>query len=66
MIEVRSKIDPYTVFAQAHYNIGRDLDIIYVLSTLFLGVASFLALTTIFMIVWVFKTQEASVGSRRT
>ena len=56
MIEVRSKKDPYTVFAQAHYNIGRDLDIVYVMSTFFLGVASFLALVTIFMIVWVFKT----------
>jgi hypothetical protein len=32
MIEVRSKYDPYTVFAEAHYNIGRDLDVIKLLS----------------------------------
>ena len=57
MIEVRAKKDPYTVFAKAHYNIGRDLDIFYVISIIFLALASFLALVVIFMIIWVFKTQ---------
>jgi hypothetical protein len=32
IIEVRSKYDPYTVFAEVHYNIGRDLEIIKILS----------------------------------
>ena len=57
MIEVRSKYDPYTVFAEVHYNIGRDLDIIKVLSQGFLGIASILSLLIISLVIYVYKTQ---------
>lgn len=47
-IEIRSKNDPYTVFTEHHYNIGKDLTAMFWISIALLSLAFLLILILIF------------------
>ena len=64
-LEVRERRDPYTVFAEAHYNIGRDMDYIYWLSALSLFLAAALVLGLLGLLVIVRKNAPAEIERRR-
>jgi hypothetical protein len=54
-IEVRSKDDPYTVYAENEYNLGRDLSIFFYLSILSAGLAFIMVIVLIAQITFVVK-----------
>ena len=65
-IEVRSNFDPYTVWAEAEYNMGRDLTIMFWLSIIFVSLAFLLTVFLTFAIsCFVKKPSRDSMGPYR-
>lgn len=65
-IEVRHKDDPYTVFAEAHYNMGRDLELFEWLSVFTLAMAAALILILgVVMLVLTIQTRKHHSEHRR-
>lgn len=57
-IEVRSKYDPYTAWAESEYNLGRDLTIFFWLSLIFLSSAFLLTLVLSYCFCFVVKKND--------
>ena len=62
-IEIRSSLDPYTVWAEAEYNLGRDLTIFFWLSIVFMA-TSFVLTMIIFVCVCCVIKKERTLSSR--
>ena len=62
---MRERRDPYTVFAEAHYNIGRDMDFIYWLSAISLSLTAVLVLALLGLLVCVWKQAPEEIERRR-
>ena len=57
-IEVRYMLDPYTVFAESHYNLGRDLTLFFLLSVGCLVLAVLMTITLAFCFCCVVKKSD--------
>ena len=58
-LEVRNKRDPYTVFAEAHYNIGRDMEFLLYLSGFFLVLAFLIVFSLGIMIFMITRSNSS-------
>ena len=66
ILELRAKNDPYMVFAEAHYNMGRDMGIILWLSILTLAIAIVLTFIVCIMIFIVARKAKREEIEHRT
>jgi ABC-type Fe3+ transport system permease subunit len=61
-VEVRSKLDPYTVWTESEYNMGRDLTIFFWLSIVFVATAFLITIILSFCICFVVRRKKDGQG----
>ena len=61
-VEVRSKFDPYTVWAESEYNLGRDLTIFMWLSAMFFGLAFLMCFILLCLYVFIIRHKSDDNG----
>ena len=62
--EVRHKMDPYIIYAESHYNLGRDLTIFFWLSVACLLMALAFTVVLSFCFCFIKKSDGRGSGSR--